>query len=188
MASTADFRNGMVIRYSHALYTIVEFQHVKPGKGGAFVRTKLKNVTTGKVIDNTFRAGEKVDEVRIEARQMQYLYKEGDSFVFMDGETYDQFNMGEELISENIANYLKEGIDYKVLFSEGNPIIVELPFFMELEITDTEHGEKGDRVSAEKKPATLESGAVVPVPLFVNVGDVIRIDTRTDTYIERIKK
>jgi len=188
MASTSDFRNGMVMRYSHDLYTIVEFQHVKPGKGGAFVRTKLKSVTTGKVIDNTFRAGEKVEEVRMEAHQMQYLYQEGESYVFMDGDTYEQYNMGVDLISEDIGKYLKEGVDFKVLFTEGNPLMVELPFFMVLEITETEHGEKGDRVSAEKKPATLETGAVVQVPLFVNVGDTIKIDTRTDTYIERVKK
>ncbi len=187
MASTADFKNGMVIRYNHDMLTIVEFQHVKPGKGGAFVRTKLKNVVTGKVIDNTFRSGEKVEEVRVEARMMQYLYQDGDSFIFMDGDTYDQVPMGADLVSEGIAKYLKDGVEYKVLFDQANPIILELPNFLNLEIAETEHGEKGDRVSAEKKPATLETGAVIQVPLFVNIGDLIRVDTRTDLYVERVK-
>ncbi len=186
MASTADFRNGMVIRYNGDLVSIVEFQHVKPGKGGAFVRTKLKNVVNGKVLDNTFRAGEKVDEVRLEARQMQYLYQEGDQFVFMDGETYEQSYMGDALVDKDIQKYLKDGVEYKVLFSEGTPIVVELPFFLELEITETEPGEKGDRVSAATKAATLETGAVVQVPLFLNAGDVVKVDTRTDEYIERV--
>ena len=187
MASTADFRNGMVIRYNNNLVTIVEFQHVKPGKGGAFVRTKLKDVKSGRVLDNTFRAGEKVEEVRLEARQMQYLYQEGESYVFMDGETYEQIYMGTDLVSPDIAKYMKEGVDFKVLFSEGTPIVLELPFFLELEITETEPGDKGDRVSAATKAATLETGAVVQVPLFLNQGDVIKVDTRTDEYIERVK-
>jgi len=188
MASTADFRNGMVIRYNNNLVTIIEFQHVKPGKGGAFVRTKLKDVITGKVLDNTFRAGEKVDEVRLEARQMQYLYQEGESYVFMDHETYDQINMGTDLIGPDIAKYMKEGVDFKVLFSEGNtPVVVELPFFLELEVVETEPGDKGDRVSAATKPAKLETGAIVQVPMFVSEGDVLKVDTRTDEYIERVK-
>jgi len=187
MASTADFRNGMVIRFNNNLVTIVEFQHVKPGKGGAFVRTKLKDVISGRVLDNTFRAGEKVDEVRLEARQMQYLYQEGEDYVFMDHETYEQIQMGRDLISPDIAKYMKEGVDFKVLFSEGNPIVLELPFFLELEITLTEPGDKGDRVSAATKPATLETGAIVQVPLFLNQGDMIKVDTRTDEYIERVK-
>jgi len=187
MASTADFRNGMVIRYNGELVQIIEFQHVKPGKGGAFVRTKLKNVVNGRVIDNTFRSGEKVEDVRLEARQMQYLYPEGTGFVFMDNETYEQINMGKDILGESVSKYLKDGTDYKVLFSEGNPLLVETPFFLELEVVETEPGDKGDRVSATTKPATLETGAVVQVPLFVNIGEIIKVDTRTDEYLERVR-
>ncbi|MFH0883689.1 MAG: elongation factor P [bacterium] len=187
MASTADFRNSMVIRYSNDLYQIVEFQHVKPGKGGAFVRTKLKNVITGRVIDNTFRSGEKIEEVRLEARQMQYLYQEGNERVFMDQETYEQVHMNESMLGKDVVKYLKDGVDYKVLYSEGTPLLVETPFFLELEIVEAEPGEKGDRVSAATKPATLETGAVVQVPLFVNVGDVIKVDTRSGEYLERVR-
>ncbi len=188
MASTADFRNGLVIEYNGELYSIVEFQHVKPGKGGAFVRTKLKNVISGRVIDNTFRAGEKVDEVRLEAHQMQYLYREGDAFVFMDNDTYEQFNLGEALISEEIGQFLKEGETYKVMFRGNDPLLVEVPFFMELEIVETEPGVKGDTVSSTTKPAKLETGAVVQVPLFVDQGEVIKVDTRTCEYLERVKR
>jgi elongation factor P len=187
MASTADFRNGLVIKYNGELYQIIEFQHVKPGKGGAFVRTKLKNVVNGKVIDNTFRSGEKVEDVRLEARPMQYLYPEGDTYVFMDNETYEQINLSGELLGEDVVKWLKEGIDYKVLFSEGQPLVVEPPFFLELEIVETEPGEKGDRVSAATKPAKLETGAVVQVPLFVNEGEVVKVDTRSGEYLERVK-
>ncbi len=187
MASTADFRNGMVFKFKNDLYQIVEFQHVKPGKGGAFVRTKLKNVVTGRILDNTFRSGEKVDEVRLEARTMQFLYMEGEAYVFMDNETYDQVNMTADNLGDDVIKYLKEGIDYKVLFNEGTPLLVETPNFMELEITHTEPGDKGDRVSAATKPATLETGAVVQVPLFVNSGEIVKVDTRTSEYLERVK-
>ncbi|GBE29227.1 elongation factor P [bacterium BMS3Bbin04] len=187
MASTADFRNGMVFKFKNDLYQIVEFQHVKPGKGGAFVRTKLKSVVTGRILDNTFRSGEKVEEVRLEARTMQYLYLEGDSYVFMDNETYDQVNMTAESLGDDVVKYLKEGIDYKVLFNDGKPLLVETPNFMELEIKHTEPGDKGDRVSAATKPATLETGAIVQVPLFVNTGEVVKVDTRTSEYLERVK-
>lgn len=188
MASTADFRNGMVFKFNGDLYQIVEFQHVKPGKGGAFVRTKLKNVVNGKVIDNTFRSGEKVEDVRLEARQMQYLYPEGGGYIFMDNETYEQVSMDETLLGEEVIKWLKEGTDYKVLYSEDNPLVVEPPFFLELQITQAEPGEKGDRVSAATKPATLETGAVVQVPLFVNEGETIKVDTRTSEYLERVKQ
>jgi elongation factor P len=187
MASTADFRNGMVFKFKNDLYQIVEFQHVKPGKGGAFVRTKLKNVVSGRILDNTFRSGEKVDEVRLEARTMQFLYMEGEAYVFMDNETYDQVNMTAEKLGDDVVKYLKEGIDYKVLFNDGNPLLVETPNFMELEISHTEPGDKGDRVSAATKPAKLETGAVVQVPLFVNTGEIIKVDTRTSEYLERVK-
>ncbi|MBZ0264752.1 elongation factor P [bacterium] len=187
MASTSDFKNGMVIRYNGDLVTIVEFQHVKPGKGGAFVRTKLKNVVNGRVLDNTFRAGEKVEDVRLEARQMQYLYKDSEQYVFMDNETYEQINIGDSIIGVDVSNYLKDGIDYKVLFEGSLPLIVEVPNFMELEIVETEPGVKGDTVSSTTKPATLETGAVVQVPLFVDKGEVIKVDTRTNEYLERVK-
>ncbi len=188
MANTADFRNGMVIRFSGDPFIIVEFQHVKPGKGGAFVRTKLKNIVTGRVIDNTFRAGEKVEEVRVVARQMQYLYQEGDNYVFMEGETYEQFYLDREMLGDDVIKYLKDGEEYKVLFEGDTPLIVEVPFFMVLEVTETEPGVKGDTVSNTTKPATLETGAVVQVPLFVDVGEFIKVDTRTDEYLERVKK
>ncbi len=188
MASTADFKNGMVIRYSNDLYAISEFQHVKPGKGGAFVRTKLKSVTTGRVIDNTFRSGEKVDQVRLTARNCQYLYMDGDMHVFMDGDTYDQYSLTADLLGEAVTLYLKEGIEYKVMFDDEQVLLVELPNFMELEITVTEPGVKGDTVSNTTKPATLETGAVVQVPLFVDQGEIIKVDTRTNLYLERVKK
>ncbi len=188
MASTADFRNGLVIRFNNDLYTISEFQHVKPGKGGAFVRTKLKNVITGRVIDNTFRAGEKVEIVKLVARQMQYLYQEGEHYVFMDGETYDQVTLDSSLVDDSISKYLKEGVDYKIMFKESQPLVVELPFFLELEVIKTEPGIKGDTVSSTTKAATLETGAVIQVPLFVEQGDILKVDTRTDLYLERVKK
>ncbi|MBD3167787.1 elongation factor P [bacterium] len=186
MASTADFRNGMVIRFNDELYSIVEFQHVKPGKGGAFVRTKLKNVINGKVVDNTFRSGEKVEDVRLEARQMQYLYQEGEQFVFMDNETYEQVFLNDDLVPKEISQYLKEGETYKVMFHGETPLLVELPFFLELEIVETEPGAKGDTVTNVTKSAKVETGAVIQVPLFVNQGDVIKIDTRSDEYLGRV--
>ncbi len=188
MASTADFRNGMVIRFNGEPHSISEFQHVKPGKGGAFVRTKLKNVVTGRVIDNTFRAGEKVEEIKVIARQMQYLYQDGDNYVFMEGETYEQHFLNENMLGEDVIKYLKEGESYKVLFEGEQPLLVEVPFFLELEVVETEPGIKGDTVSNTTKPAKLETGAVVQVPLFVDEGEVIKVDTRTDEYLERVKQ
>ncbi len=187
MATTADFRNGMVIRFRNELYSIEYFQHVKPGKGGAFVRTKLKNVLTGRVIENTFRAGEKVDDVRLTARQMQYLYQDGEQHVFMEGETYEQFSLEPSLLGDHTIKYLKEGIEYKVLFDGSNPLVVEVPFFLELEIVETEPGVKGDTVSSTTKAATLETGAVVQVPLFVEQGEIVKVDTRINEYLERVK-
>ncbi|MBL7192018.1 elongation factor P [bacterium] len=186
MASTADFRNGLTIEFSNDIYQIVEFQHVKPGKGGAFVRTKLKSMTTGKVIDNTFRAGEKVEVVKVEAKQMQYLYREGDNLIFMDGETYDQIPLSADLAGDQIK-FLKEGETVKVLFHGEQALGMELPFFIEYEIIQTEPGVKGDTVAGSGKPATIESGAIVQVPFFIEIGGRIRVDTRTGEYIERIK-
>lgn len=187
MPTTADFKNGLTISFSNDIYQIVEFQHVKPGKGGAFVRTKLKSMTTGRVVDNTFRAGEKIDVVRVEAKRMQYLYREGDSLVFMDNETYEQIPLQASLAGD-MLKFLKDGEEVKVLFHGTQPLGLELPFFIEYEIAQTEPGVKGDTVSGSGKPATIETGAVVQVPFFIEVGDIIRVDTRTGEYIERMKK
>ncbi|NQS99065.1 MAG: elongation factor P [candidate division Zixibacteria bacterium] len=186
MATTADFRNGLTIQFSGDIYQIVEFQHVKPGKGGAFVRTKLKSLTKGKVIDNTFRAGEKVDVVRVEARKMQYLYREANSLIFMDQETYEQILL-EASLAGDMIKFLKEGEEVKILFHGSTALGLELPFFIEYEIESTEPGVKGDTVSGSGKPATIETGAVVQVPFFIEVGDTIRVDTRTGEYMERVK-
>jgi elongation factor P len=187
MADTSDFRNGFSLKFSHDIYQIVEFQHVKPGKGGAFVRTKLKSYTTGKVIDHTFRAGEKVEQVRVEARKMQYLYQEEDSLIFMDGQTYEQIPLKESLAGD-MQKFLKEGMEVKILFNEEQALGMELPFFVEYEIVKTEPGGKGDTVAGSGKPATIETGAVVQVPFFIEVGDIIRVDTRSGVYLERMKK
>ncbi|MCK5381665.1 MAG: elongation factor P [Candidatus Latescibacteria bacterium] len=185
MASTANFRNGMTLMIDGRLFSIADFQHVKPGKGGAFVRTKLKNVLTGAVIDRTFRAGERVEEVRIDQKPMQYLYRAGDEYYFMDTETYDQFPLPNELIGELIP-YLKEGEMLSVMMHGDTPIGAELPFFVELRIKQTDPGLKGDTATGGSKPATMETGAVVQVPLFINEGDRIKVDTRTGTYVERV--
>ena len=139
------------------------------------------------MVDNTFRAGEKVDEVRLTARMMQYLYQDGEHYVFMEGETYEQFSLSPEILGDDVVKYLKEGVEYKVLFDGSSPLVVEVPFFLELEVVETEPGVKGDTVSNTTKPATLETGAVVQVPLFVDVGEIIKVDTRTDEYLERVK-
>ena len=187
MASTADFRNGLVIMFKNEPWSIVEFQHVKPGKGGAFVRTKLKNVVSGKVVENTFRAGEKVEAVRLEEKEMQYLYQEGDALHFMDNESYEQTPLEASLVGD-MLRFLKEGETVKVQFHGNKALGVELPFFIEYEVRETEPGVRGDTVSGSGKPATLETGAVIQVPFFVNVGDRVRVDTRTGTYMERVKK
>ena len=185
MATTADFRNGMTLKLEGHLFSIVEFQHVKPGKGGAFVRTKLKNIQTGAVLDRTFRASERVEEVRIERRPMQYLYRSGDEHYCMDTETYEQFPISDAMLGDR-TRYLKEGEILSVLMHGDMPIGAELPFFVELEITQTDPGLRGDTATGGSKPATLETGAVVQVPLFLNEGDRIKVDTRTGTYIERV--
>ncbi|MBW7998343.1 MAG: elongation factor P [Candidatus Glassbacteria bacterium] len=184
MASTADFRNGMVIEIDGELLQIVEFQHVKPGKGGAFVRTKLKRVLRGAVLDKTFRAGEKVDEVRLENRTMQYLYPDGNLYYFMDNNSYEQFPVSADVIGDQVR-YLKENIEVTGLFREDSLLMVELPFFVELEVTETDPGIKGDTVSGGTKPAKLESGVTVSVPLFIEVGQKIKVDRRTNEYLER---
>ncbi len=186
MADTSDFRNGLIIKYKNDLYTITEFQHVKPGKGGAFVRTTLKNLRTGKVLDNTFRAGEGIDIVRVERRKYQFLYREGDFLVCMDNDTYEQINIPKELFG-NSEKYLKEGEEIDILFNGSEIINVEIPIFVNLKVIHTEPGFRGNTATGALKPAELETGASVNVPLFIDVDDLLKVDTRTGEYVERIK-
>lgn len=187
MATTSDIKNGLCLRYNNGIYTITEFQHVKPGKGPAFVRTKLKNVETGKVIDNTFSAGHKIDVVRVERRKYQFLYKDDSGYHFMNDETYEQTFIKEEII--NAPQFLKEGDFAEIVFDaeEEVPLICELPASLVLEVTYTEPGEKGNTATNAFKPATVETGAEVRVPLFINEGDFIKISTTTGDYSERVK-
>ncbi|MEQ9300582.1 MAG: elongation factor P [Cyclobacteriaceae bacterium] len=187
MATTADFRNGLCIEYNHDLFTIIEFQHVKPGKGPAFVRTKLKSLTTGKVLDNTFSAGHKVTTARIERRPHQFLYKDDIGFHFMDSSTFEQVAIPEELITG--AQYLKDGLEVDVLVhAEIEKILTcELPQHVEMTVTYTEPGIKGDTATNATKPATVETGAIVQVPLFINQDEKIKISTVTNSYVERVK-
>jgi elongation factor P len=182
---TSQFRNGLKIELDGEPYTIIFFQHVKPGKGGAFVRTKVKNLKNGKVLDRTFRSGEKLDEADVSERRMQYLYQDGDSLVFMDNESFDQTPFSAEQVGD-ARKYLKENLDVEVLFWRGKPINLELPAFIEAVITQCDPGLKGDTASGSTKPATIETGAVVQVPLFVKEGERIRVDTRTGVYVERV--
>ena len=184
MYTTTDFRNGLKIEFEGGPYTIVYFQHVKPGKGGAFVRTKLKNLKTGAVLEHTFRSGDKVDKPDLDEREMQFMYREGDAFHFMDTASYEQIYLDTDHMGD-AANYMIENLSVKILFYRGEPIGIDLPIFITLTITETEPGIRGDTVSGATKPAKLESGAVVQVPLFLNEGDRIKVDTRTGTYIER---
>jgi elongation factor P len=185
MISTADFRNGMVVLLDGNLAEIVEFQHVKPGKGGAFVRTRFKNVMTGRVIDKTFRSGEKMEDVRLEERAWQYLYTDGDLYYFMHPETFEQIEVGAAVVGDN-SNWMKENTNANLLFHEGTVLKVNVPITVTLEITQCDPGLQGDRATGGTKPATLETGVTVQVPLFVNEGDVIRVDTRTGSYQERV--
>ena len=185
MISTADFRNGMTIEMDGNLYNIVYFQHVKPGKGGAFVRTRLKNLKTGSVTEKTFRAGEKVELAILDKRKMQYLYPDGENLVFMDLETYEQMVMPRSEVGE-AADYLLEGISVDVPLYEGKPVGVEPPIFVEMEVVETAPGVKGDTASGGSKPATLETGLVISVPLFIEVGNRVKVDTRSGEYVERV--
>ncbi|HRY33375.1 MAG TPA: elongation factor P [Bacteroidales bacterium] len=187
MATTADFRNGLCIEFNNELYVIVEFQHVKPGKGGAFVRTRLKNLKTGKVIPNTFNAGVKINVARVERRPFQFLYKDDNGYHFMNSNTFEQTSLEEELI--NAPSFLKEGQEVEITFHADteSPMYCELPAFVVLEITYSEPGLRGDTATNTLKPATLETGAVVGVPLFVETGEKIKVDTRTGAYAERVK-
>ena len=182
--STNDLKNGMTLDLPEGLFSVVEFQHVKPGKGGAFVRTKLKNVRTGAVLERTYRADEKLAQAIVEKREMQFLYRDGEQYVFMDNTSYDQMNVDEPALG-SAASYMKEG-DSAVLQMYGAEIVgVDLPAAVELTVTETEPGVQGDRVSGARKPATLETGLAVQVPLFVNTGDRVKVDTRTGEYITR---
>jgi elongation factor P len=186
MADTSDFRNGLIIKYKNDLYTLTEFQHVKPGKGGAFVRTTLKNLKTGRVLENTFRSGESIDIVRVERKKYQYLYRDGDFLVCMDNENYEQINIPMEYFGDGV-DYLKESEEIEILFNKDAIINVEIPIFVNLKVTETEPGFRGDTATGANKPAVLETGATVNVPLFINVGDLLRVDTRTGEYVERVK-
>lgn len=187
MATTSDIRNGMCIELNGDIYQIVEFQHVKPGKGNAFVRTKLKSVTTGRVLDHTIPAGHKVNDVRVERRKFQFLYKDDMGFHFMNAETYEQISLQETMVDR--PDLLKEGEMVDILFHAAKeiPLAMEMPQHVVLEVTYTEPGLKGDTATNTLKPATVETGAEVRVPLFINTGDKIRVDTRTGAYIERVK-
>jgi elongation factor P len=182
---TSDFKNGLRIELGGEPYTILYFQHVKPGKGGAFVRTKVKNLRNGKIVEKTFRAGEKLNPADVEDRTMQYLYHDGDSFVFMDSESYDQIPFSEEQIGDS-KKYLQENLEVDVLFWKKNPINIELPAFIVVQVTQCDPGIKGDTAQGGTKPATVETGAVVQVPLFLKEGEKIRVDTRTGEYVERV--
>jgi elongation factor P len=184
VVSTANFRNGMHISLDNQVWRIVEFQHVKPGKGGAFVRTKLKSLTSGSVVDRTFRAGEKFERVRTENKNMQYLYDAGEEVVFMDGETFEQLSLPRASV-EDALPFMQPSTSWQILFVGGEPTGIDLPASVILEVTETEPGVKGDTVSNVTKPATLETGAVVQVPLFVNVGDKVKVDPRESRYISR---
>jgi len=189
MATTADFRNGMCIELNGQLFFIVQFQHVKPGKGPAFVRTKLKNVATGKVIDNTFSSGHKVNEARVERRPHQFLYNDDLGYHFMNSETFEQINLAEDLVDS--PHLLKEGLEVEVVYHADTetPLLVNLPQFITYEVTYTEPGVRGDTSSTNSlKPATIDTGATIMVPLFVNTGDKIKVDTRDQSYVERVKE
>lgn len=185
MASTNDLKNGLILKIDGQLWAVVEFQHVKPGKGGAFVRTKLKNVLSGKVVDKTFNAGLKVETASVDKRTMQFSYKDGDDFVFMDMDTYDQVLVSEKTVGE-AAKYLLENQEAVVAIHEEVPIYIELPPSVELVIEYTEPGLQGDRSTGGTKPARLETGAEISVPLFLNVGEKIKVDTRDGSYINRV--
>jgi elongation factor P len=185
---TSDFRNGMHMYLDGDVWTIIEFQHVKPGKGGAFVRTRLRKVRTGQVLEKTFRAGERVEPAFVEKQKMQYLYRQGGELVLMDLDSYEQIPVGEDSLGPQ-AKYLKEDMEITALIASGETLGYELPNFIELEVTETDPGYRGDTVSGgSTKPAKLESGATIQVPFHINVGDVVKVDTRTDTYLERVKK
>ncbi|MCD6380623.1 elongation factor P [bacterium] len=185
MTDTSNFRNGLVMRLEGKLYSIVEFQHVKPGKGPAFVRTKIKKIPGGAVIEKTFRAGEKIEEVRVEKHKFQFLYEKNDLYNVMNVETYAQIALPHSLLEDQLP-FLKENLEILILFDDTEPIAVDFPIFVELEVIETEPGFKGDTAQGGSKSATLETGFVVNVPLFIELGDILKIDTRSGKYVERV--
>jgi elongation factor P len=185
VATTNDLKNGLVLNLDGQLWAVIEFQHVKPGKGGAFVRTKLKNVLSGKVVDKTFNAGVKVETANVDKRDMQFLYKEGSDFVFMDMSTYDQIHVPDAVVGDN-AQWMLENQSAIIALHDGNPLYVELPVTVELTITYTEPGMQGDRATGGTKPATVETGAEIQVPLFITNGEKVKVDTRDGSYLGRI--
>jgi elongation factor P len=187
MANTSDIKNGLCIKHNGKLFQIIEFQHVKPGKGPAFVRTKMRQIESGKVLDHTFSAGHKIETVRIENRDYQYLYQDGDFYVFMNSKNYEQVNISLSMVEK--AEFLQEGMMVNILFhaEEELPLVVDLPMYIVSEITYTEPGIKGDTATNSMKPATIATGAEIRVPLFINTGEVIKVDTRTGIYVERVK-
>ncbi|CDO30080.1 elongation factor P [Mycobacterium vulneris] len=185
MASTADFKNGLVLQIDGQLWQIVEFQHVKPGKGPAFVRTKLKNVVSGKVVDKTYNAGVKVETATVDRRDATYLYRDGNDFVFMDSEDFNQHPLSEALVGR-LSDFLLESMPVQIAFHESVPLYLELPVSVELVVSHTEPGLQGDRSSAGTKPATMETGAEIQVPLFINTGDKLKVDTRDGSYLGRV--
>lgn len=187
MATTSDIKNGLCIEFNNDTWQIIGFQHVKPGRGGAFVRTKLKSLSNGKVLDNTFLAGHKINDVRIERRKFQFLYMEGEDYHFMDNETFEQVNIMQTMIDN--PKLMKEGMEVEVVFhaDKGIPLTIDMPQYVVLEVTYTEPGLKGDTTSSALKKATVETGAEIKVPLFVDQGTKIKIDTKTNAYVERVK-
>jgi elongation factor P len=183
--TTNDLKNGITLELDNGLYQVVEFQHVKPGKGGAFVRTKLRNLKTGNVLERTFNAGVRVEQAILDKKDMQFLYRDGDDYVFMDTESYEQMSVSPVALGD-AADYLVESMTAIIALHQGEIVSVEIPAAVELTITDTEPGVQGDRVSGARKPATLETGKVIQVPLFVNVGDRVKVDTRSGEYITRV--
>lgn len=186
MANTSDFKNGLIINHKNNLWKIVEFLHVKPGKGSAFVRSKLKNIRTGQVVEETFRAGEKIETVRVEARNYNYLYTENTNYIFMDQESYEQVSLTEAQV-EDVLDFLLENTITTITFNGDEPIEVRIPQHMNMTIKDTDPGEKGNTAQGGSKPAKLETELTIQVPLFIQIGDVIRIDTKEKRYIERVK-
>ena len=188
MSSTSDFRNGLIINHKNNLWKITEFLHVKPGKGPAFVRTKLKNIKTGQVVDETFRSGHKIEIVKIEARDYNYIYSDGDLYYFMDGETYEQISLNKSVIENNTLDFLIENTPVTIAFDpDKNPVEIRIPAHMNLKVIKTDPGERGNTAQGGTKPATLESGLIINVPLFIQEEEIVRVDTRQKKYIERVK-
>jgi len=187
MASTSDFRNGVIFNHKNGLWKVVEFLHVKPGKGPAFVRTKLKNIKTGQVVEETFRSGEKIEIVKIEAKDYNYLYSDGSLYIFMDNETYEQISLTKEQVGENILDFLIENTKTTIAFNGNEPVEVRIPQQMNIKIIETDPGERGNTAQGGTKPAKLESGITINVPLFINKDDIVKVDTKEKRYLERIK-